>query len=281
MEMGKVKTRVNDLGHHLKLLRIKNNLTMTQTAEVTGITQGYISQIENGIYTPSAKTLAKLARAYNVPEIHLLRKAGIVQLAGNIIETDPGMHSFTTSSDPLMEVSDSAELAELLKRGLASLELLADQLRQRSQVAQLTGAPVSAPAGDTELSAEMCLPVYDANWQPLLNGASEPAGYKLPAHFCGDDSEAFVLAAGDGSMAPRIMLGDWVVVSPASQPANGQIVAINDRNVIQLRTYLEQGEVITLLPLNPEYAGKTLVCDTRREKVEIVGRVLRVVNRAL
>ena len=279
--MGKVKMRVNDLGHHLKLLRIKNNLTMTQTAEVTGITQGYISQIENGIYTPSAKTLAKLARAYNVPEIHLLRKAGIVQLAGNVVDSEPGLHSFSASNDPLLEVSDSAELADMLKRGLSSLEMLADQLRQRSQVSGLATAPVAVPAGDTDLSADMCLPVFDANWQPLFNGAGEQAGFTLPAHLCGDDAEAFVLTAGDNAMAPQVMLGDWVVISPASPLANGQIVAINDRNVIQLRTYMEQGEIITLLPLNPEYGGKILVCDTRQEKVEIVGRVLRVVNRAL
>ena len=65
----------SELGRHLKLLRVKNNLTMIQTAEVTGVTQGYISQIENGIYTPSAKTLSKLARAYKVAEISLLRRA--------------------------------------------------------------------------------------------------------------------------------------------------------------------------------------------------------------
>jgi SOS-response transcriptional repressor LexA len=279
--MGKAKSRVDDLGHHLKLLRIKNNLTMTQTAEVTGITQGYISQIENGIYTPSAKTLAKLARAYNVPEIHLLRKAGIVQLSGHITDGEIGAGGLVAISDPLVEVSDSAELARMLTRGLASLELLADQLRQRSQASGMPSAPVATPSGAQELSAELCLPVYDMNWQPLLNAAGETAGYTLPAHLCADDHEAFVLAAGDNAMAPRINLGDWVVVSPAATPESGQIVAINDRNTIQLRMYLVQGEIISLMPLNPEFAAKTLVVDTRKEKAEIVGRVLRVVNREL
>ncbi len=279
--MGKAKTRVSDLGHHLKLLRIKNNLTMTQTAEMTGITQGYISQIENGIYTPSAKTLAKLARAYSVPEIHLLRKAGIVQLSGNVIDAEPGLSSFSTNGDPLVEISDSAELTELLKRGLASLELLADQLRQRSQAGSLPTAPISTPAGMQVLSAEVCLPVYDANWQPLVNATGEAAGYSLPAHLCGDDHEAFVLAVGDNAMSPRIGLGDWVVVSPATMPESGNIVAINDRNTIQLRAYHVQGDITTLLPLNPDFAAKTLVVDTCKAKVEIIGRVLRMVNREL
>jgi transcriptional regulator with XRE-family HTH domain len=38
-----------EFGNYLRLLRVKNKMTMTQTAEQTGITQGYISQIENGI----------------------------------------------------------------------------------------------------------------------------------------------------------------------------------------------------------------------------------------
>ena len=136
--------RGSELGNYLKLLRIKNSLTMTQTAGSTGITQGYISQIENGIYTPSAKTLAKLARAYGVPEIHLLRKAGIVQLSSSSPATgdlDKRFSSNLIDSEPLVEVSDPKELMELLRRGLSSLEYLSDQIRQRGQVANLPSAP--------------------------------------------------------------------------------------------------------------------------------------------
>src|SRR5258706_15635255 len=110
---------------------------MTKTADITGIPQGYISQIENGIYTPSAKTVAKLARAYKVPEIHLLRKAGIVQLSrpAPSNDTDAQFKSNLFDSEPLAELTDGSELLTLLKRGLYSLEYLTDQLRQRGQVA--------------------------------------------------------------------------------------------------------------------------------------------------
>jgi len=270
----------NPLGNYLKLLRIKNNLTMTQTAEQTGITQGYISQIENGIYTPSAKTLAKLARAYSVPEIHLLRKAGIVQLssaAPRAGDLEGKFKSNLFDVDPLLEVSDSNELIDLLKRGLHSLEYLSDQIRQRGQVSSLPTAPLQGES--PELASDLTIPVYDASWQAMNNAAGEPAGMRLPSYMCADDTDAFVLTAADNAMAPQINAGDWVIISPSSELQSGHIAAINDRNQIQLRSYTEAEGMIALMPLNPEFASKTLLFDKNRSSFEIVGRVLRLVNR--
>jgi len=266
----------SELGNYLRLLRIKNNFTMTQTAERTGITQGYISQIENGIYTPSAKTLAKLARAYSVPEIHLLRKAGIVQLSS--MPTEGG--SADLNVDPLVEISDAGELVDQLRRGLSSLEYLSDQLAQRAQLANMPGESNLA-ARDVELSAEMALVLYDASWQPLTNAAGEPAALRIPAYMCADDPDAFVLAVADNAMTPLIYRGDWVIVSPAAELENGHVIAVNDRNKIQLRSYTAGGDIVSLMPLNPEHQSKALVFDRTKEKVEIVGRALRIVNRTL
>ena len=282
--MTRLAVHENELGRHLKLLRIKNNLTMMQTAEMTGITQGYISQIENGIYAPSAKTLAKLARAYRVPEIQLLRKAGIVQLSssGPAAEDLEGRFSSNlVETDPLVEISDSNELMELLRRGLTSLEYLSDQIRQRGQVASLPSAPLASGVQDATLSADMTLPIYDANWQPLVNLAGEPAGMKLPAAMCADDTDAFILTVADNAMQPLISVGDWVVISPSSELKSGNIVAINDRNQIQLRNYTAVENMVALTTINGEYASKSMLINQRKDKIEIVGRVLRVVNREL
>lgn len=275
----------SDLGKHLKLLRVKNSLTMTQTADLTGITQGYISQIENGIYTPSAKTLAKLARAYEVPELQLLRKAGIVQFSSSVPSLGDLDKKFTSNliyEDPLIEVSDSRELMELLRRGLSSLESLSTQIRQKSQVATLPSA-LEMFEGKVDLAAagELNLSLYQANWEPVFNALREPAGLRLPSHLCAEDPDAFILVTEDDSMAPLIGAGDWVVISPGSELESGQVVAINDRNQIQLRSYMAAGEILSLIPLNAEFAEKGLLVDKQKDKVEIVGRALRVVNRDL
>jgi transcriptional regulator with XRE-family HTH domain len=275
----------SELGNYLRLLRIKNSLTMTQTAKQTGITQGYISQIENGVYTPSAKTLAKLARAYNVPEIHLLRKAGVVQLSSAFSQQQQGLESTAGEDlDPLSDVADANELVAQIKRSLASLEYLTDQLRQRGQLANMPASEEeqSLTLGE-QLQAEMNLPIYDSTWQPLQNAQGEAAGMVLPAYMCNDDPDAFILTVADESMAPLVSRGDWAVISPLTVPENGDLVAINDRNQIQLRHYYTTGEIVSLMPHHPDYMSKALVADRsdKAHQPEIVGRVLRIVNRVL
>ena len=275
--MGDVDT---ELGHYLRLLRIKNNLTMSQTAERTGITQGYISQIENGIYMPSAKTLAKLARAYSVPEVHLLRKAGIVQMAGVSSSVD-GDVPIGLSSDNLIEDNDAAEVMDLLRRGIAGLDYLTQQARQYDQLSALPASHEGLPFKNDAISDSLLLPVYDANWQPMLNLVGEPAALMLPAHFCADDESAFILCVADAAMSPLLRPGDWVVISPTAMPESGGIAAISDRRQIQLRSYTRAGDIESFMPLNPEFASRALISDSRRDRVEIVGRVLRLVNRQL
>ena len=274
----------SELGRHLKLLRVKNNLTMIQTAEATGITQGYISQIENGIYTPSAKTLAKLARAYKVAEISLLRKAGIVQLsntAPSFGDLDARFKSNLFDADPLAEVQDPQELTELLRRGLASLEYLTSQRRQHSQVSSLPSQPLQVEAAGSQASGTIGLPIYDAGWQPLINANGEPGVFNLPLSLCANDQDAFVLHVADQAMSPVVEMGDWVVISPATELVTGNIVAINDRQQIQLRSFSKVNSMRIFNPLNPEYAHKMLISQAENNDVEIVGRALRVVNKEL
>lgn len=273
----------SELGRHLKLLRVKNNLTMIQTAEATGITQGYISQIENGIYTPSAKTLSKLARAYKVAEISLLRKAGIVQLSSTspaFGDLEGRFKSNLFDDDPLAEVQDPQELMELLRRGLASLEYLTSQVRQKSQVSSLPSQPLVVEGETLETSA-LGLPIYDASWQPLINANGVPGVFNLPASLCANDKDAFVLHVSDQAMAPVVNRGDWVVISPATELVTGNIVAINDRHQIQLRSYSNVNGLRIFNPLNPEFAFKMLISKEGDNDVEIVGRALRVVNKEL
>jgi len=265
-----------ELGQHLKLLRIKNNLTMMQVAQQTGITQGYISQIENGIHTPSAKTLAKLARAYKVAELQLLRKAGIVQ--SGQIDGSGGAAQGTSGHDPLIELSDTGELMDQLRRGLHSLEILNDHIRQRDQFANLPSAAVVATSVESTAGSELLLPVYDSAWSPVTNATGEQAVFRLPSYLCAYDKQAFIMTAGDNAMAPLIKSGDWVVISPESRPSNGHAVAINKDDHIQLRNYHRTDGKTVLVTINPDYSATSIIIDTA-DTVEIIGRVVRLVNR--
>lgn len=60
-----MKTRVREL-------RKKHGWTIDQLADVSGVSRGFISQIETGTREPSAKTLASLADAFDVHVSQLL-----------------------------------------------------------------------------------------------------------------------------------------------------------------------------------------------------------------
>ena len=61
------------LGDKVRFAREQLGLTTQMLAGKAGISQPYISEIENGNKTPSAKTIMRLAAALNVPGEFLLR----------------------------------------------------------------------------------------------------------------------------------------------------------------------------------------------------------------
>lgn len=71
---------MKSLGKTLKESRELVPLTLRQVEEATGISNAYLSQLENDkIKKPSANVLYKLASLYNIELDALLRAAGIIQ----------------------------------------------------------------------------------------------------------------------------------------------------------------------------------------------------------
>lgn len=65
------------LGKYLKRVRKDRNLTLRAVEEGTGISNAYLSQVENGkIGKPSPSVLHKLSRFYDVSYEHLMRLTG-------------------------------------------------------------------------------------------------------------------------------------------------------------------------------------------------------------
>ncbi|SHF80334.1 Transcriptional regulator, contains XRE-family HTH domain [Caldanaerobius fijiensis DSM 17918] len=67
---------MENLGKYLKGLRKNLKLTTRKVQELSGVSDSYISQIENGVRKPSADTLRKLAPVYKVNVEELLKMAG-------------------------------------------------------------------------------------------------------------------------------------------------------------------------------------------------------------
>jgi transcriptional regulator with XRE-family HTH domain len=69
---------VGSLGEYIKEQRRFAQYTLRQLAEVTGVSNPYLSQIERGLRKPSAEVLAQIAKALRISAESLYVRAGIL-----------------------------------------------------------------------------------------------------------------------------------------------------------------------------------------------------------
>ena len=67
---------MNDLSDKIRLLRTAQSLNQTQLAELVGITQPFLSDIEKGRRKPSIEVLQKLCDALGCSADYLLNRPG-------------------------------------------------------------------------------------------------------------------------------------------------------------------------------------------------------------
>lgn len=63
-----------DIGSTIRSIRKRKNITIAQICEMTGLSQGFMSQVETNKTSPSIATLEQIARALEVPLAYLLLK---------------------------------------------------------------------------------------------------------------------------------------------------------------------------------------------------------------
>ncbi|KRE55881.1 helix-turn-helix domain-containing protein [Paenibacillus sp. Soil750] len=63
-----------DIGSTIRVIRKRKNITIAQICEETGLSQGFMSQVETNKTSPSISTLENIAQALKVPLAYLLLK---------------------------------------------------------------------------------------------------------------------------------------------------------------------------------------------------------------
>ncbi|WP_028563739.1 helix-turn-helix domain-containing protein [Paenibacillus pinihumi] len=63
-----------DIGSNIRAIRKRKKITISQICEETGLSQGFMSQVETNKTSPSIATLENIARALRVPLAYLLLK---------------------------------------------------------------------------------------------------------------------------------------------------------------------------------------------------------------
>lgn len=69
---------VESLGDYIHEQRVGAQLSLRQLAEMTGVSNPYLSQIERGLRRPSAEVLQQLAKALRVSAEQIYVQAGIL-----------------------------------------------------------------------------------------------------------------------------------------------------------------------------------------------------------
>jgi transcriptional regulator with XRE-family HTH domain len=98
------RSRLESLGAFIRSQRRLANLSLRDMAELTHVSNPYLSQIERGLHEPSVRVLRSIARALNLSAETLLSQAGVLEgddqpVAGNgespgtetAIRCDPGL----------------------------------------------------------------------------------------------------------------------------------------------------------------------------------------------
>jgi transcriptional regulator with XRE-family HTH domain len=72
-------SRVGSIGEYIREQRQRAKVSLRQLAEVTGVSNPYLSQIERGLRKPSAEILQAIARALRISSETLYVRAGILE----------------------------------------------------------------------------------------------------------------------------------------------------------------------------------------------------------
>lgn len=81
MAEDKPDSRRDVLGAYIRAQRQLADLSLRQLAEMTHVSNAYLSQVERGLHQPSLKVLRSIADALNLSGEHLLAQAGLIEAA--------------------------------------------------------------------------------------------------------------------------------------------------------------------------------------------------------
>jgi len=141
------------IGGRIKYLRIKRDMTQAQLSEIIGLSKGNISSLEKNHYEPSAKSIIKLSKLFEVTTDWIL--------LGNDKKTNIDLK---TNSDDTIQINfkiqdeGNAAIKALLEieninqhtflRTVADLKFIAVKLKEGASPSPLITVPGNKPLGE-------------------------------------------------------------------------------------------------------------------------------------
>jgi len=101
--------QVEALGAYIRTQRQLANLSLRQLAELTTLSNPYLSQIERGLHQPSVRVLKLIADALDLSTETLLAQAGLADETDD--EAQPGVEAAVRTDDRLTDEQKTALIA--------------------------------------------------------------------------------------------------------------------------------------------------------------------------
>ena len=96
-------------GDFLQSQRRLANISQRQLARASGVSDSYLSQVERGLYRPSAEVLKALAQAFEMPLSTMFAQSGLMDAASEDVPS-PGIEAAIRNDSQLNTQQKSALL---------------------------------------------------------------------------------------------------------------------------------------------------------------------------
>jgi transcriptional regulator with XRE-family HTH domain len=101
------------LGAFIRERRKQANLSLRQLAELTSLSNPYLSQIERGLHQPSVRVLRAISDALNLSAETLLAQAGLIDAIA--AETDPRTSAASWTDDSAKDESSVPDTEQAIR----------------------------------------------------------------------------------------------------------------------------------------------------------------------
>src|SRR5215210_1100229 len=107
------------LGEFIRTQRKLARLSLRELADMTKVSNAYLSQIERGLHQPSFRVLQAVAQALNVSAETLLAQAGLMVQAGEVAAAGANATELAIRSDPLLNEGQKEALIQVYRSYVA------------------------------------------------------------------------------------------------------------------------------------------------------------------
>jgi transcriptional regulator with XRE-family HTH domain len=113
------RTQLTLLGEFIRSQRKLARLSLRELADMTKVSNAYLSQIERGLHQPSVRVLQAVAQALNVSAETLLAQAGLMVQAGEVAAAGVNATELAVRSDPLLNEGQKEALIQVYRSYVA------------------------------------------------------------------------------------------------------------------------------------------------------------------